>query len=331
MNPAHRDSHISRSQRRRHDRVHPRRSQEQTRGERTPINTLHVGPNRGSRQRAYLYLTPALAFYTAFVALPWLHTMWLSLFTWDGVATGTWKGLGNYREVISDPVLASSLLHAFGFILFYSLLPIVIGLLLVGVLVSRGPNSRSLSRTVFLLPQVVPLVAIGVIWRGMYASEGVINQILRAVGLGGLTRAWLGDFTWAYAAVGLVGTWAMFGLCLILFHAGVQRIDTNLYEAARIDGAGRVREFFAVTLPGLRREIGVAATITVVAALANFDVVYVTTGGGPGDSTMVPGVLIYRLAFNDGRVGAACALAVVLSAVISAAVLVIVRLTRQRT
>ncbi|GGV38214.1 ABC transporter permease [Kitasatospora herbaricolor] len=298
---------------------------------RTPIRTLRVGPHRPTDWRAYLYLAPALAFFTAFVALPWLQTVWLSFFTWDGIATGTWNGLGNYHDVIFDPVLAASLLHAFGFVVFYSVLPISVGLLLAGVMGTRRGHGYSLSRTLFFLPQVVPLVAVGVTWRGMYGSTGIINQILRAVGLGGLTRAWLGDFTWAYVAVGLVGTWAMFGLCLVLFHAGVQRIDTNLYEAARIDGAGPVRGFLSVTLPGLRREIGVATTVTVVAALASFDVVYVTTGGGPGDSTIVPGVLIYRLAFNDGRVGAACALAVVLSAIISAAVLTIGRLTRSHT
>ncbi|MFJ6521586.1 carbohydrate ABC transporter permease [Streptomyces filamentosus] len=268
--------------------------------------------------------------YTAFVALPWLHTMWLSFFQWDGVTAGTWVGLANYATVLTEPALRTSILHALGFIGFYSLLPIALGLVLAAVIGGRSGRRYPVSRTILFLPQVVPLVAVGVTWKWMYGSDGVVNQTLRAIGFDSVTRAWLGDFTWAYLAVGLVGTWVMLGLCLIVFQAGIQKIDTSLYEAARIDGAGPVREFFAVTLPGLRAEIGVALTITVIAALASFDVVYVTTGGGPGDSTMVPGVLIYRLAFTNGEVGAACALAVVLSTLIALVVLAINRITGER-
>ncbi|GAA4832202.1 sugar ABC transporter permease [Kitasatospora terrestris] len=294
--------------------------------------TLRVGPRRPGRQRtAYLYLAPALLLYTCFVALPWLHTMWLSLFTWDGVTAGSWAGLGNYHQVLTDPLLRSSILHALGFVVFYSVLPIALGLLLAAVIGGRGGRRYPVSRTVLFLPQIVPLVAVGVTWKWMYSADGMVNQVLRAVGLGSITRAWLGDFTWAYVAVGLIGTWVMLGLCLIIFQTGIQKIDPSLYEAARLDGAGPVREFLAVTLPGLRPEIGVAATLTMISALASFDVVYVTTGGGPGDSTIVPGVLIYRLAFTNGEVGAACALAVVLSALIALAVAAVGRLTREKS
>ncbi|WP_240450030.1 carbohydrate ABC transporter permease [Streptomyces sp. S1] len=297
-----------------------------------PARTLHTGVRRPrSRRAAYLYLAPAVTLYTAFVALPWLHTMWLSFFTWDGVTPGTWAGLSNYAMVLADPALRSSLLHALGYIGFYSLLPIALGLVLAAVIGGRGGRRYPVSRTILFLPQVVPLVAVGVTWKWMYAADGIVNQTLRFLGLGSVTRPWLGDFTWAYVAVGLVGTWVMLGLCLIVFQAGIQKIDTSLYEAARIDGAGPVREFFAVTLPGLRAEIGIALTITVIAALASFDVVYVTTAGGPGGSTMVPGVLIYRLAFTNGEVGAACALAVVLSALIALVVLGISRITREKS
>jgi raffinose/stachyose/melibiose transport system permease protein len=108
----------------------------------------------------------------------------------------------------------------------------------------------------------------------------------------------------------------MFGLCLVLFLAGIQKIPTTLYEAARVDGAGRVREFFAVTLPGLRGELAVALTITVITALRTFDLIYVSTAGGPGTATTVPSVLVYQNAFTNGRVGLAAAVAVVLTALI---------------
>jgi raffinose/stachyose/melibiose transport system permease protein len=293
------------------------------------LTRARTGPAHRGTRIGYLYLAPALTLYTAFVAFPWLHTLWISFFRWDGVTLGSWAGLGNYRQVVTDPAMLAALEHALGFILFFSVLPITLGLPLAALVGRRGGPGYPVARTVLFLPQVVPLVAVGVIWRWMYGQDGTVNQLLRAVGLGRFARAWLGDFGWAFPAVGLVGTWVMTGLALVLFQAGIQRIDTSLYEAARIDGAGPVREFFAVTLPGLRAEIGVALTVTVIAALAGFDVVYVTTGGGPGSSTIVPGVLIYRLAFTDGRVGAACALAVVLSALVALLVLAVGRITRE--
>ena len=107
-----------------------------------------------------------------------------------------------------------------------------------------------------------------------------------------------------------------FGLCLVLFLAGIQKIPISLYEAARVDGAGRVREFFAVTLPGLRGELAVALTLTTIMALRTFDLIYVSTTGGPGTSTTVPSVLVYQNAFANGRVGLAAAVAVVLTLLI---------------
>jgi raffinose/stachyose/melibiose transport system permease protein len=166
------------------------------------------------------------------------------------------------------------------------------------------------------MPQTTATVVVAIVWVWIYAPDGPLNEALRAVGLGSLARGWLGDFSWALRALGLVGTWVMFGLCLVLFLAGIQKIPQSLYEAARVDGAGRVREFFAVTLPGLRGELAVALTLTTIMALRTFDLIYVSTQGGPGTSTTVPSVLVYQNAFSNGRVGLAAAVAVVLTLLI---------------
>ncbi|NSC20800.1 sugar ABC transporter permease [Streptomyces albus subsp. chlorinus] len=286
--------------------------------------------------RGYLYVLPALLVYLTFAVLPALHTAYLSLFAWDGVTLGEWVGLDNYREVFADPALRGSVLHALVLVVFFSGLPILAGLAMTGLLSpGRSPGGalgrrRGLSayRLLFMLPQVVPLVAVGVTWRWLYGADGLINETLEGIGLGGWTRAWLGDFDWALVAVGLVGTWVLSGLCMMLFLSGVHKIDPQLYEAARLDGAGPVREFVSVTLPQLRGELAVALTVTLVAALAGFDIVYVTTGGGPGEETTVPGLLVYRLAFSDGKVGLASALGVVLSLLILVLVYVVGRLSR---
>ena len=171
------------------------------------------------------------------------------------------------------------------------------------------------------LPQVIPLVAAGIAWSWLLSSTGVVNQVLSHIGLGGVTRAWLGDFATALPAVGVIGAWVLLGLCTLLLLAGISKIDPALYEAARLDGAGPLREFLSITLPSLRQEIGVCVTVTVIAALASFDIVYISTQGGPGNATMVPGLEIYYLAFSERQVGVASALAVVLMVLVLACVL----------
>ena len=116
----------------------------------------------------------------------------------------------------------------------------------------------------------------------MLASDGVVNQLLTAVGLGASARGWLGDFDFALPAVGIIGAWVLLGLCTMLLVTGITKIDPSLYEAAKLDGASAWHEFVWITLPGLRQEIGVCVTVTVIAALASFDIVYIATGGGPG-------------------------------------------------
>src|SRR5262249_49555083 len=146
-----------------------------------------------------------------------------------------------------------------------------------------------------------------------------------------LAHDWLGDFTWALPALGLVGTWITFGLCMVLFLAGMQKIPRELYDAAKVDGAGALREFRAVTLPGLRNELVVALTLTTITALRSFDLIYNTTLGGPGGQTRVPSVLIYLNAFQYNQVGVAAAVAVLLTAIIFAIAFVITRLGERGT
>ena len=269
------------------------------------------------RRVAYLYVLPGLAVFVAFVLLPLIHAGWISLFAWDGITPGEWVALENYKAVFTDPDLRAAFSHALVLLIFYAGLPIVIGLLLAAAM-SRAPvRGLAAFRTILFLPQVIALVVVAVMWRMIYAPDGgLINATLEAIGLGSLAQNWLGSFTLALPAVGLIGTWVMYGLAMVLFTAGVQKIPQSLYDAARVDGAGPVREFFAVTLPGLRAEIAVALTLTTIAALRNFDLVYITTRGGPGGSTSVPAYVVYDKAFKSSEVGGASAVGVCLAAAI---------------
>ena len=269
------------------------------------------------RRVGYLYLLPGLVVFALFVLVPLGHAAWLSLFDWDGVTAGTWTGLSNYGAVVSDPQLRSAFVHGFVLVAFYAVGPIVIGLALAAAMSRTRVRGLALFRTVLFLPQVIALVVVAVMWRMIYDPDsGPINEGLRAIGLGGLTQNWLGSFSLALPSVGLIGTWVMYGLAMVLFTAGVQKIPQSLYDAARMDGAGPVREFFAVTLPGLRNELAVALTLTTIQALRSFDLVYITTGGGPGDATSVPAFEVYNRAFRAGDVGTASAIGVCIAALI---------------
>jgi len=277
----------------------------------------------------WLFVVPALLFYAAFVLQPLVLTVQYSLYRWDGVGPATWVGLANYASVLSEPKLLETLFNAFRLVLFFSLIPVALGLVTASVIhrVATG-GLGAVSRTVLFLPQVIPLVAAGIIWGRLLSLPGLINQGLTAIGLEDITRAWLGDFDTALPAVGFIGIWVLLGFCTVLLLTGMTKVDAALYESARLDGAGWFPEFRAITVPSLRYEIGVCLTVTIIAALAAFDIVYVSTGGGPGNATAVPGIQIYILAFLERQVGLASALAVVLVILVLLVILPIQRLSR---
>ena len=278
----------------------------------------------------WLFVLPALSFYSVFVLIPLFLSIFYSFFKWNGVSAMTWVGLNNYLTILKFPNLLGSITNAFKLIIWFSFVPVGLGLVVASVInrVATG-QLGSIARTVLFLPQVIPLVAAGIIWGWLLALPGLINEILNAVGLSFISRAWLGDFTWALPSVGVIGIWVLLGFCTVLLLTGMSKIDPALYESARIDGATWFAEFFNVTVPLLRQEIGVCLTVTVINALSAFDIVWVSTAGGPGNATSVPGIQIYILGFSQRSVGLASALAVMLMLLVLIVILPIQRLSRE--
>lgn len=273
------------------------------------------------RHRGLLFVVPALAMYTAFVLWPLVVSVNYSLFDWNGLTESRWVGLENYRRILTDSSRLVPIFNALKLIAFFTVVPVFIGMLSAAILQQLRSRFIGAFRTILFLPQVIPLVASGIVWGWIYSSSGILNQGLSWIGLESWTRPWLGDFVFAFPAVGVVGAWVLTGFCTLLLSAGMAKIEPDLYDAAKVDGAGRFREFLAVTLPGIRREVGICVIVTVIAALASFDIVFITTQGGPGRETLVPGVQIFRAAFVERRVGAASAMAVILMLLIWALVL----------
>lgn len=265
----------------------------------------------------WLFLLPGLAFYLVFVFWPILQTAWYSFYSWNGVDASTWVGLDNFIRVFSDPVLRGSIGHSFYLIIFFALIPVVLGIILASLIRDvQNKTASTVAQVCMFLPRVIPGAAAGVAWSWMLAQDGIVNQMLKAIGLGSHATAWLGNQSTALNAVGVIGFWLQLGFCIVLLSAGIGSINKSLYEAASIDGAGWWSQLWHITLPGLRGQIAICLTMTIVAALASFDVVFMATQGGPGYSTMVPGVMVYRLAFTQNKVGLASALALVLMALV---------------
>lgn len=272
---------------------------------------------QGSRRALIIgLLALPLLVYGLFMLYPLGRVIMLSFYQWDGLGTGTWVGLSNYVTTFTDGRLVGAFVHALILIVFYAVIPLAIGLVLATLLTRSEVRGMGFFRTVVFLPQVIAMVVLAIAWRRIYAPDGLLNHALSAIGLSSVTRAWLGDFSTALPAVGLIGTWVSTGLVTVLLMSGIAGIPKDLYEAATLDGAGWWRRFRHITIPGVRAEILVCLTLTVINALKTFDLVYVTTSGGPGTATTVPSYEVYNQAFRLGSVGTASSLAVVLTLVI---------------
>lgn len=266
---------------------------------------------------AFAYVFPALAVYGIFILYPVLNTLRYSFYDWTGFSAPMFIGLKNYQELFQDTVFRKAIANNISFILYYTIISIALALFLTALLTRRNLVGRNLFRSLFFIPYMMPMVAIGVTWRWIYNPVfGLLNETLRAVGLKSLAFPWLGDFLRAFPAIGIVAVWVQFGFCLVLFMAGVQNIDETLYDAARVDGANDLQQFIHVTIPGIRPELIVATVTTLIYALRAFDLVFVTTRGGPGYQTMVTTLYLYQNAFQFNRMGYATSISVVLTLLI---------------
>jgi raffinose/stachyose/melibiose transport system permease protein len=271
---------------------------------------------RGDRRVGLALILPAAVLLGAFVVYPLIRAVGYSLLNWDGVGPSTSAGLSNYTALWRDPVERASLVHAGILIAFFAIIPTALGLIAASLIARIPRRGLGVLRVIYFIPQVLVTVVVAIVWTWILApsGSGTLNAILHGLGLGArVGTPWLGNFNTALISLGLIAVWLDFGLCFVLFLSGVQRISPSLYDAARVDGAGLLKEMRFITVPMLRREIGIALTITTVASLQNFTLIYTATNGGPGTSTVVPGLLVYRNAFQLGPVGAASALGVAMT------------------
>ncbi|MCY8494867.1 carbohydrate ABC transporter permease [Bacillus inaquosorum] len=261
----------------------------------------------------YLFLVPALVF-LLFVYIPIFENVFLSLFQWSSFSPEkTFIGLKNYVELFHDPVFYQALTNNVLYAVISIICQVFGGLILAAVLEDKLVRKWSpFFRTVFFLPVVISMTVIALLFDFIYNPEtGLLNQLLQAIGLDQLTRAWLGDDSTAMLSVIFVSQWQSVGYIAMLYIVSIQKIPDELYEAARLDGAGKIQQFFHITVPQTKEMSFVAVVMTLTGAFTVFNEPYILTGGGPGNASEVLSTFLYKSAFTKDMMGYASAIATV--------------------
>ena len=269
------------------------------------------------------FLAPALSAICVFFFLPVVAALLLSFTDFDIYALGNrdylrFIGLQNYKQLLQNPLFWKALGNTCYFVLIGGPLSVAVSLGTALLINSKLVRFKGLFRTVFFLPVVTTLVAVAVVWRYLYhPNYGFLNYVLGFLGIDPVD--WLGDPQWAMPAIILMAVWKNFGYNMIIFIAGLHNIPEQLYEAARIDGANSVQQFWHVTLPMLTPTFVFVAIITMIGYFQLFAEPYVMTQGGPSNSTLSIVLMMYEEGFRWWNMGHASAVAFVLFAIILAA------------
>lgn len=286
------------------------------RGGPAPTPDRHPRPARRNlrgRQHglvAAAFLLPALVVYVTFVIYPALQSVNISFFDWTGPGRpAQFIGMDNYRELLTDSAFFAAIRHNIVVIVVSVLFQLPLGMGMALIITSKI-RARRFWRAVYFLPMLMSTVAIGILWSYIFnPSFGLVNGFLGAIGLESLQQGWLGQSSTALGAVMVTTIWQFAPFYMIIYSAAIVAVPLQLYEAARLDGAGPIRQLFSITLPMLKPVIVTTVLLSVIGSIKFFDLVYVMTGGGPNGSTELLATYMFRQGFLSFRFGYASAIA----------------------
>jgi raffinose/stachyose/melibiose transport system permease protein len=259
-------------------------------------------------------LSPTLVLLSVFCLIPFLWAFVGSLYQYEIGGESQFVGARNYLDYFRDPTFWPSVGNMVFLTCCHVLITIVVPLTVAKLIFSlSSERARHWYRVVFLLPIVVPGVAVQMIWSGMiYSEDGFVNEFLRAIGLGGLAHGWLSSPHTVLPALVFVGfPWAG-GISILIYYAGLANIPESVHEAAVLDGATGIKKFLTIDVPMVLSQIRLLVILTIIGGIQGFEGMLVMTRGGPGFRSMVPGLWMYYNAFSFQRMGYACAIGVVL-------------------
>lgn len=265
-----------------------------------------------------LFVVPALIFYIIFVFYPVLGTIRFSMSEWNGVsAIKKFVGMRNYVNIINDISFWTSLLHNIIWIVVTIAIPTVLALFLAIALTTPQLKGVTFFRVTLFMPSIVSMVVVSIVWKWIFnQSFGTLNQLLKAVGLSSLTNAWLGNPKTALGALLTAGSWTHYGFCMVILLAALQGLDETYIEAAKIDGANALQCLVFVKLPLLKNTVTLVVLNSMIGSFKVFDIIWVSTQGGPYHSTDVVSTYLYNHAFVLNRIGEGAAAGVILMIII---------------
>jgi raffinose/stachyose/melibiose transport system permease protein len=285
------------------------------------------------RWRNLVWVLPAVLLLCIFCYLPLVQNLGFSLLKWD-IYSGrqTFVGADNYLKMVNDPIFWKSLLNNTLYA-GISILFQVFGALVLAALVEGlpSPRLRGALRAIYFVPSAISLTVAGLLFYFIYEPRmGILNAALETLGLGNFTQAWLGQENTAIFGIIAMSQWQGFGYCTLLFAVALQRIPSELFEAASIDGVGPVRRFFSISLPLVREMSSLMMIVTVSGAFQVFNEVMVMTTGGPNNSSQVLGTWLYRSGFVRNDFGYAAAIATAVFVITLVLAVLQLRLAKRR-
>lgn len=262
-------------------------------------------------------VVPAVAVMVFSMLIPLGFSMYYSLTDWSGFGDYQFVGLENYRDILTaDPVFWRSLLNVALLILATVFIQNPIAFALAAVLAHVSQNLSRVLRTIYFVPAVLSLVIIAKLWVNLFnPTYGLLNKLLRDVGLESLAVSWLSDPRTAIWAVIFIIVWQGFGWALLFYYAGLMSVPRELEEAARVDGAGWLQTYLKIVIPYLYPAIGAVVVIDVISSMKQMELIFLSTAGGPGQLTQFLGVYLYQKAFVSGEYGYGNALSVLFVAI----------------
>lgn len=287
--------------------------------------------NNKMRLTIFFFLLPALLIYVLFQIIPLVGAMFFSFMEWNGIAGSSlnFVGLENYTAAFHNPDFILSLKNMLKMVFFSVLFHTPIALVMAVVINTKCRGYR-IFKALFFVPTVFPLTAVGLMWYFVFMPTGVFNSFLKVIGLGGLTSAWLVDSAKAMNTIVFVNIWAGVGYYMVILLAGLTTIPDDVYEAAAIDGAGKLQCFFKITIPMLKPTISMCILMDVIGSVKVFDLIFAMTGGGPNGLTNLPTTLMYNEAFKYSHYGLGSAIGIIIMVICLAGTLLSNKLTGKK-
>ncbi|MFP3153493.1 sugar ABC transporter permease [Lachnospiraceae bacterium ZAX-1] len=287
--------------------------------------------NKKNKLYPNYFTYPAIIVFAVFFVIPVLLGFVLSFTDWNilRLYEPKFNGLDNFTYLLKDAGFALATKNTFLFAIITTVLIIIIGLVLALIL-DEKVIGKNLFRTMFYLPAVLSLIVVGIMFTSVFKmNNGILNQLLRLIGLESWTKDWLGNNATALGSIMFVQVWKWSGFAMAIFLAGLQGISKEYYEAAKIDGASKLQQIKNITLPLLAPAFTVVVTMNTIGGFKVFEQVYVMTGGGPGNATQVLSTYIYK-AFAKGTLGRSTAMGLILFVMISLIALLVNNVLRKR-